>query len=816
MPRRIAPLGVLLIATGTLTIASAPQTRVGPLRGPEASSDISPPSAFSPFTRYFGGSKSDDARAIAMDSQGNVYMAGYTASPELLSTFPLQAGTTLPPGSAGVPYLAKFDPEGRLVGGHLLPLAVLTAVTSIGLAIDDAGSVYATGGYAAPGGFFAIGTYVIKFDSSGNRLFSKTFGVADSGFTEPRDMAVDTSGNIVLVGGTGYSSNGTGYILKLNPAGDAVWRQRLDIGRGPFTSLSAVAVDAAGSVYVVGQTNLATFPATGGSFQPRLSPGSCVDPGSSSRNYTYIPCTDAFIVKLSLDGGAIYASFFGGAKSEWASDVAVDTTGAATIVGYSESLDLPVVNAAQPTCVGAFGPVRATDQYPLGCGNPFIAKVNTSGSRLVYATYYGRGGDSLENYAAAAASDALGNTYVVGTAGRQWPTVNAMQPGYGNGPIFASQDRGVSWTFSSNGLNAQASTGIRSIVWPRGNVVYVGDDTGLFRSDDGGSTWSELTNNGARVLGVLVDPVHPSIIYAGAWTGGWYVSLDSGRQWTPAPRPPAGCSGIVISPAQTSVWYTGGAYICRSDDGGNTWRTMFTSTELTSVWGLAADPRDAATVYAVFNDRYVRPSIRKTVDGGRTWNPVGPMPIFAEAERARILIDAGDPQTVYVSFAGGVVRSRDGARTWTSINDGLPGRNEQGSVSFDIAQDAARPQTLYAVATSEALYRSDDRGTHWQAVTAFPGAKAVAANDGRVLLVNSGGHDGFLAAFDPRGTVLTSTYLGGSRQDRATVVKVIAPGVIAIGGTTSSAYWPFARQSVGTYQGADDAFWMKVVMPASR
>jgi hypothetical protein len=137
-------------------------------------------------------------------------------------------------------------------------------------------------------------------------------------------------------------------------------------------------------------------------------------------------------------------------------------------------------------------------------------------------------------------------------------------------------------------------------------------------------------------------------------------------------------------------------------------------------------------------------------------------------------------------------------------------------VSFDIAQDAARPQTLYAVATSEALYRSDDRGTHWQAVTAFPGAKAVAANDGRVLLVNSGGHDGFLAAFDPRGTVLTSTYLGGSRQDRATVVKVIAPGVIAIGGTTSSAYWPFARQSVGTYQGADDAFWMKVVMPASR
>ena len=811
MHRRLAPIGALLIAAGTLVIASAPQTRVSPS---EAPSDTSPSTLSYPFTRFFGGSKNDDVRAIAMDSQGNVYIAGYTASPELLSTLPLPSGTTLPPAasSPGTPYLAKFDPQGRLVDAHLLPLADVTPVTSIGLAIDAAGNVYATGGFAAPAGlpFFAVGTYVIKFDSSGNRLFIKTFGVADSGFSEPRDMAVDRSGNMVLV-----ASNGS--ILKLNPAGERLWLRQVDLGRPVLTGANAVEVDNVGSIYVVGQTNLATFPATSGSFQPRLSPGSCVDPGSSSRNYTYIPCTDAFIAKLSPDGAVIYASFFGGAKNDYGRAVAIDNTGAATIVGFSESLDLPVVNAVQPTCVGAFGPVSVTDQYPLGCGNPFVAKINAAGSRLVYATYYGRGGSGQDDYPAAAASDALGNTYVVGSAGRQWPTVNAVQPGYGNGPIFASQDRGVSWRFSSNGLNAQASTGIRSIVWPRGEQAYVADDTGLFRSDNGGATWTELTNNGARVLGVLVDPVNPSIIYAGAWTGGWFASLDRGRAWTPVPRPPAGCSGIVISPAHTSVWYTGGAYICRSDDGGNSWRTMFTSTELTSVWGLVADPRDAATVYAVFTERYGRPTIRKTVDGGRTWNPVGPMPTFAAAERPRILIDAGDPQTVYVSFADGVIRSRDGARTWTSISDGLPARSSQGgSVSFEIAQDAARPETLYVVAASEALYRSDDRGTHWQRVATVPGAQTVAANNGRVLLVNGGGHDGFLVAFDPQGAVLTSTYLGGSREDRATTVSVIAPGMVAIGGTTASAYWPFARRSVGTYQGGDDAFWIQVATPSSR
>ena len=86
-----------------------------------------------------------------MDSEGNVYMAGYTSSPELLSTLPLPAGMTLPPppAPAGSPYLAKFDRQGRLVGGHLLPINGVTAATSIGLAVDDAGNVYATGGYGA-------------------------------------------------------------------------------------------------------------------------------------------------------------------------------------------------------------------------------------------------------------------------------------------------------------------------------------------------------------------------------------------------------------------------------------------------------------------------------------------------------------------------------------------------------------------------------------------------------------------------------------------------------------------------------------------
>ena len=75
---------------------------------------------------------------------------------------------------------------------------------------------------------------------------------------------------------------------------------------------------------------------------------------------------------------------------------------------------------------------------------------------------------------------------------------------------------------------------------------------------------------------------------------------------------------------------------------------------------------------------------------------------------------------------------------------------------------------------------------------------------------------GTLAIASAPQAVLTSTYIGGSREVRATAVRALAPGMVAIGGTTASGYWPFARRSVGAYQGGDDAFWIQIATPSSR
>ena len=136
---------------------------------------------------------------------------------------------------------------------------------------------------------------------------------------------------------------------------------------------------------------------------------------------------------------------------------------------------------------------------------------------------------------------------------------------------------------------------------------------------------------------------------------------------------------------------------------------------------------------------------------------------------------------------------------------------------YDIAQDPARPQTLYAAGASDALYRSDDRGGSWQRVnTEFPNVSLVAANGGRVLVGTSNGGDGFLVVFDPGGAVLTSTYIGGSGYDSVADIKVSGMEAVTIAGSTSSPYWPLVGAAIRDYHGRDDAFWIKMMRTPSR
>ncbi|MBI4166957.1 MAG: SBBP repeat-containing protein [Acidobacteria bacterium] len=184
--------------------------------------------------------------------------------------------------------------------------------------------------------------------------------------------------------------------------------------------VTGLAVDGTGSLYVTGYTNSADLPKAD-SVQSTLTAGSC---GSGPDTYQ---CFDAFVAKLDPTGRRlVYVAYFGGSGDDFATTIAVDATGNAYIAGYTNSVDLHTTSAAQSVQGGGDCGVPGE---PKPCFDAFVAKLNSSGSSWIYATYLGGSGDDL---AQGIAVDAAGNAVIAGTTtSANFPTRRALQGEYG-------------------------------------------------------------------------------------------------------------------------------------------------------------------------------------------------------------------------------------------------------------------------------------------------------------------------------------------------------------------------------------------------
>ncbi len=227
-------------------------------------------------------------------------------------------------------------------------------------------------------------------------------------------IAVDTAGNAYVTGSASSANfptvnalqpalgapNATNaFITKFNANGSALvystyfGGSNLDTGYG-------IAVDTAGNAYVTGVTSSANFP-TVNALQATLA-------GSEN----------ALITKINASGSAlIYSTYLGGSGYDEGTGIAVDASGNAYVAGNAGSTDFPTANALQPASGGG--------------EDAFVAKINASGSTLVYSTYLG--GSAREN-GEGIAVDSAGNAYVTGnTTSTNFPTANALQSTLGGG-----------------------------------------------------------------------------------------------------------------------------------------------------------------------------------------------------------------------------------------------------------------------------------------------------------------------------------------------------------------------------------------------
>jgi photosystem II stability/assembly factor-like uncharacterized protein len=292
---------------------------------------------------------------------------------------------------------------------------------------------------------------------------------------------------------------------------------------------------------------------------------------------------------------------------------------------------------------------------------------------------------------------------------------------YGTG-VYRTTDGGDTWqhlglteTQQIGDIAVDPADPERAFVAAMGHAFGPNPERGVYRTEDGGTTWTKVlyldANTGA--VDLSLDSSNPRVIYAAMWkyrrspwgldTGGGrsglYRSLDGGDTWTDVsanpglPRTPLGRIGVVISPANPRRIYAsveapdsagearGGIF--RSDDAGATWtRVNGDWTWQIRAWyfsGITADPQDENTVYlqSLYNWR--------SVDGGEHWTRFR----TPHDDNHILWIDPADPQRMIHGSDGGATVSYDGGTSWSTLD------NQPTAQFYHVITDDQWPYRIY-------------------------------------------------------------------------------------------------------------------------
>ncbi len=255
---------------------------------------------------------------------------------------------------------------------------------------------------------------VVGLDAAGNFYLA--------GYTTTQTLPV-TAGTFQPAYGGETSSVMTGdaFLAKFNSSGKLQFLTYFG-GSGDDVA-TAVAVDATGNAYLTGYTNSTNFPVTASAVQKSFA-------GFGGNQF--FRGGDAFVAKFSSSGSLLYSTYLGGTSDDQGLGIAIDSSGNAYVVGTTLSRDFPIsANAFQKSWAGDGGE-PTYPQYSAVLyisGDVFVAKLNPTGSQLIFSTYLG---GSDDDFAARIAVDAGGNVYVAGyTLSGNFPvTSKAFQRSY--------------------------------------------------------------------------------------------------------------------------------------------------------------------------------------------------------------------------------------------------------------------------------------------------------------------------------------------------------------------------------------------------
>jgi uncharacterized protein (TIGR03437 family) len=429
-------------------------------------------------------------------------------------------------------------------------------------------------------------------------------------------------------------------------------------------------------------------------------------------------------------------------------------------------------------------------------------------------------GGSGTSTAAGLARDAQGNLYVVGTTNStDLLTVNPIQSHLGTAPLMVTANAGQTWAFPFL-AGASAVTAIVAAPSAPG-VEYAVTSAGVFRSADGGSSWTEPASSGLAswVTALAVDASSANTLY-GATAQGVYVSTDGAASWQASTNGLAGAYILAIAahPTQSGTVLASvqdPAALYRSTDSGRTWTQVLSAVqpyEYYPVVAIAIAPNGTMIAGTYLG-------LQISTDGGNTWT-AGASQGGVQSNQA-LAIAPGNPSTLYLLNACELQRSSDLGRTFTTV---LPAVTASGSSQCigTFAIDPRNPATLYAgvgvydSTVAFLLDRSTDGGQTWSQIPLpypfNPLSLFVSPVDSRVFVGAQTYKNVFVTKWSPDGSrLLYSTYLGGSGGDTAGGIAVDGSGSAYVTGFTSSPDFPTTSGAFRTtLSGAPDVFVAKL------
>ena len=488
------------------------------------------------YSTYLGGSNQEVLSFYAdgfVDSTG-IYAGGITYS----SNFPITsgAGQTALNGLYDV-FVTKLNPQGTaLLYSTYIGGDEHNGLDTSLLASD--GSMYLAGFTTSDNFPTTVGAYDRSFPDSDSigwvARLSPTFNSLDfstllggSNYDVVYDLAVDTSGNIYVTGQTEdydfpttanallpyfIGVDNMAFVTKLNPTASTLiystylggsydeFVQNPSLGPFPpnivFSYESVIAVDSSGYAYVAGVTDSCDFPTTSGAYR------------------TTNPCDDGigYVVKLNTTGTAlVYGTLLGGSTFDAVGSIQVDSTGSVVLGGVTGSTNFP-------TTAGAY-----SRTYAGGAEDGFAARLDPTGSTLVYSTLFGGSGQEAFVVANLASN---GNVMLSGlTYSTNLPTTaGTFQTVYGgNGDSFITVlNPTLSQLVDSTYVGGSGlDVGVARFATGPGDIMLVGSTastnfpttTGAFQKTDPGGS------NAAYFVARFSLPATPALSISKSHTG---------------------------------------------------------------------------------------------------------------------------------------------------------------------------------------------------------------------------------------------------------------------------------------------------------